>query len=297
MSLAEDIQKSPECLSDFFEVTNRILRYYPEVVTTSVTTGNYVINKSQTAGATKFTRPLNKKLFLESVEDFSKEYGKFLLILKRIKEFKKNFTAKDRHIINSVSYTVLQSIGLGFDLLVNQNSARKLIGNRLEEYVRLIIQEIGLSCKKITLKIPYETDEGTKYYRCETDLIISPFKEVQSNSKKIDKNELVLSLKTTTKDRMPKIFIDKILMEKFVNHNVKVAGISINDIQRKEEDKVGSTFVSNLFMVYSEFLTELEGYYYMDIPQRAKEHPYNKRIFQFSDFIIDDIWEILNRVS
>ena len=72
-----------------------------------------------------------------------------------------------------------------------------------------------------------------KYYRCETDVIISPFADVQSNSQDINPKEIVISLKTTTKDRMPKIFIDKILMEKFVGHPIKIVGISLNDIQRK----------------------------------------------------------------
>ncbi|MEW6558539.1 MAG: hypothetical protein AB1349_14515 [Elusimicrobiota bacterium] len=96
---------------------------------------------------------------------------------------------------------------------------------------------------------------------------------------------------------MPKIFIDKVLMERFLGHSVKVVGISQNDIQRnetKEGTKISSTFVSNLFMVYTKFLTELDGYYYIDPPNIVSKQPFNKYIFPFSKFIIDDVWKLLN---
>jgi hypothetical protein len=155
---------------------------------------------------------------------------------------------------------------------------------------------MNISIKKVVLSIPYETDEGEKFYRCETDVIISPFENVKSNPKHIDPNEIVVSLKTTTKDRMPKIFIDKILLERFLGHSVRMVGISQNDIQRKEEKgsiKISYTFVSNLFMVYTKFLAELEGYYYLDPPRRALQPPFNKHIFLFSQFILNDVWKLL----
>ncbi len=127
--------------------------------------------------------------------------------------------------------------------------------------------------------------------------VISPFPEVRSNTQYIDPKEIVISLKTTTKDRMPKIFIDKLLMERFVGHPVKVIGISQNDIQRKDdgkEPKISYTFVSNLFMVYTKFLTELDGYYYLDLPSKSLEKPFNQHIFSFSKFLLIDVWKILS---
>ena len=95
---------------------------------------------------------------------------------------------------------------------------------------------------------------------------------------------------------MPKIFIDKILMERFVGHPVRIVGISLNDVQRKEDKgkiKISYTFVSNLFMVYTRFLAQLEGYYYLDIPKKALVAPFNQHIFSFSKFILEDIWFLL----
>ena len=73
-----------------------------------------------------------------------------------------------------------------------------------------------------------------------------------------------------------------------------MVGISLNDVQRKGEDKISYTFVPNLFMVYSNILSELEGYYYIDLPPKAIEAPFNKYIFPFSKFLIEDIWRLLN---
>ena len=108
---------------------------------------------------------------------------------------------------------------------MNPNSARKHVGNRFEELIRLVFDGIGISNKKIVLQIPYETEEGIKTYKCENDIILSPYKSVRSTSSSLDKKEIVVSVKTTSKDRMGKMFIDKMLLERFVEHPQKVIGI------------------------------------------------------------------------
>ncbi len=177
------------------------------------------------------------------------------------------------NVIDKTIYTIQQSIGAGLDLLVNPNSARKHVGNRFEELIKVIFTEIGVANKMIVLQIPYKAGEGTKTYKCENDLIISPFESVKSSSNSLDENEVVVSVKTTSKDRMGKMFIDKILLERFVEHPQKVIGIFLNDVQRKESDNISFTLVSGLFMVYSKFLTELEGVYYLDPPPNANKKP------------------------
>jgi len=124
--------------------------------------------------------------------------------------------------------------------LVNPNSARKHVGNRFEELIKSIFTEIGIANKKTVLQIPYKTDEGEKTYKCENDLILSPFEKVKSTSNHLDKKEIVVSIKTTSKDRMSKIFIDKILLERFVEHDQKVIGIFLNDVKRKGNDNISN---------------------------------------------------------
>ena len=282
-------------LNQFKETTLRVLNYLPEVLTEESEFSGYVICSSKIAGTKKSIRPFRKNLFIRDSKTFEKKYMRFNKILKRLIEGDRKFKEEDYIIVDSVVYTIQQTLGIGLDLMVESNSARKHVGNRFEELIRTLFDTLGISFKKVVLSIPYETDEGLKYYKCETDVIISPYEKVKSDSKSIDKNEIVVSLKTTTKDRMPKIFIDKVLMERFLGYPVRVVGISQNDIQRREGEKtkISYTFVSNLFMVYTRFLAQLEGYYYLDPPPKVLEKPFNQHIFSFSKFLLTDLWKML----
>src|SRR5690606_3734301 len=119
------------------------------------------------------------------------------------------------------------------------------------------------------------------------------FSKVKSTSRHLDENEIVVSVKTTTKDRIGKMFIDKILLERFVKHGQKVIGIFLNDVQRKENNNISFTLVSGLFMVYSSFLTELEGIYYLDPPPIALKPSFQKYMKPFSELVTNDIWRLL----
>jgi len=292
-SLAEDLQTSKKTITEFADITVRVLNHLPNVVSNTLVKNNYKILTSDIAGTTKFVRPINKNLFIENSQDFKLAYEKVLKTLERIRNKKTTFSKTEKDLIDSTFYTIQQSIGAGLDLFVNPNSARKHVGNRFEELIKVLFSEIGVSNKKMVLQIPYETDEGQKVYKCEMDLIISPYNTVKSTTKDLDEKEIVVSVKTTSKDRMGKMFIDKILLEKFVNHPQKVIGIFLNDVQRIEKNKIGFTLVSGLFMVYSKFLTKLEGIYYLDPPPNANKTPYSNHMKPFSELITTDLNKLL----
>jgi len=290
--LAKDLQTVKHDLVTFGDITKKILSYLPNVISDSKIKHDYVIYSSQIAGTTKFIRPINQTLFIGNTDDFDANFKNLQLIFKKLKNGE-SVTDSDKIIVDKTIYTIQQSIGAGLDLLVNPNSARKHVGNRFEELIRVIFTEIGVANKKQVLQIPYETDEGVKTYKCENDLILSPFGKVKSSSNSLDQNETVVSVKTTSKDRMGKMFIDKILLERFVGHSQKVIGIFLNDVQRKETDNISFTLVSGLFMVYSRFLTELEGVYYLDPPPNANKKPYSNYMKRFSELITNDIKVLL----
>jgi len=292
-SLDKDLQFKKSSLLEFSNLTDRILHYLPNVLNDHETKGNYRIYNSNIAGTIKYIRPLNISMFILDPKEFEKKFEDFQKIISRIKQKESDFSEDDKKTIDKVLYTIQQSIGAGLDLLVNQNSARKHVGNRFEELIKAIFTEIGISNKKTVLQIPYDTDEGEKIYKCENDLILSPYPTVKSTSKFLDEKEIVVSVKTTSKDRMGKMFIDKLLLEKFVGHNQKVIGIFLNDVQRKENNNISYTLVSGLFMVYTKFLTELEGIYYLDPPPNANKKPYNNHMKSFSQLITEDISKIL----
>jgi len=288
ISLDKDLQRVKNSLNEFRKITERVLQYLPNVLSNVEEKNGYVIYSSEIAGTTKYIRPINKNLFLSDIDDFRMNFEKLKIIFKNIKS-KSNISESDKVIIDSTIYTIQQSTGVGLDLLVNPNSARKHVGNRFEELIKVVFTEIGVENKKIVLKIPYETDEGIKTYKCENDLILSPFDEVRSTVNSLDENEIVVSVKTTSKDRMGKMFIDKILLERFVEHPQKVIGVFLNDVQRKEADNISFTLVSGLFMVYTKFLTNLEGVYYLDPPPNANKKPYSNHMKRFSELITTDI--------
>lgn len=293
LSLSLDLQSQKISLSEFEKITIRVLDYLPNVLSGFREKGDYNIHLSSVAGTTKFIRPINKRLFIYSSEDFKRKMNEFKGLVNKMKTKTSVWDNSEKEIIDGILYTIQQSIGAGFDLLSNPNSARKHVGNRFEELMKCVFTEIGIANKKIVLQIPYETDEGNKTYKCENDLILSPYKDIRSTTSHLDENELVVSAKTTSKDRMGKMFIDKILLERFVKHPQKVIGIFLNDVQRKESDNVSYTLVSGLFMVYSKFLTELEGIYYLDPPPNVFKEPFNKYMKPFSELVTKDIWNLL----
>src|SRR5690554_5297301 len=165
-------------------------------------------------------------------------------------------------------------MGCGMDLLIKANSARKHIGNRFEELMRCDFTELGIRNKRTVIKIPYES-ENNNTYKCENDLILTLNPDSDFSTTSIDEDDVVVSIKTTSKDRMGKIFIDKLLLQEFIGHELKVIGIFLNDVQRKNDDNIAHTLVSNLFMVYTTFLTELDGVYYVEPPPIVSKAPYN----------------------
>lgn len=292
ISLDKDLQLSKKNFADFLQITLRVLDYLPNVISSSEEKNGYYIYSSHIAGNIKYIRPIKKELFISDSKNFKVHFDELERIFNRIKS-KSIVPNKDKVIIDKTIYTIQQSIGAGLDLLVNPNSARKHVGNRFEELIRIIFTEIGIANDKIILQIPYDTEEGQKTYNCENDLVISPYQKVMSSNKHLDKNEIVVSVKTTSKDRMGKMFIDKILLERFVKHPQKVIGIFLNDVQRKENNNISYTLVSGLFMVYSKFLTELEGIYYLDPPPNAFKKPYSGHMKRFSELLTTDLKNLL----
>ncbi len=292
-ALDQDLQTPKNSLKEFSGLAMRVLNYLPAVVSDKKIKGKYVIFTSEIAGVKKFVRPINTELIITDEKDF-KSYGtRFLNIINKLKHGKHNFENKDYYVFDRYLYTIQQMIGAGLDLLVNPNSARKHVGNRFEELIKTVFTEIGINNKRIVLQIPYETEDGQKIYRCENDMILSPFEQVNSTNQSIHEKEIVVAVKTTSKDRMGKIFIDKMLLERFVGHPQRIIGIFLNDVQRKESDNISFTLVSGLFMVYSKFLTQLDGVYYLDMPPNSLKSPLNQHMKPFSTLLLSDIWKLL----
>jgi len=237
-------------------------------------------------GTYNVTRPINSDLML-SLETFDSNRQTFLDVLNNIKS-KTAKTNKNRKLLNDYIYTCQQSIGAALDALParKSNTARKINGDLFERFIRLIIQEVGVDVTDGTFAVPVKIN-GTEAFkmRYQHDLII----------KVDDVTKAIGSVKTSSKDRIDKIFIDKFLYNRLTDTQTPHFAIFLNDVQRKgKEGKYGinSTFLPGHFKGYIIKLNPLDGVYYFDIrPNMKTEDILKDHIKTFDNFLIQDVWK------
>ncbi|MGQ9550440.1 MAG: hypothetical protein ACUVWS_17630, partial [Roseiflexus sp.] len=82
--------------------------------------------------------------------------------------------------------------------------------------MKLIIQELGLECEPRTISIPIPDYPGYEM-SYELDLVFSRNKAIlAAETRFIHETEIVGSVKTTSKDRIDKVFLDKYLLTKLL---------------------------------------------------------------------------------
>ncbi|MCL1966538.1 MAG: hypothetical protein FWF67_01505 [Fibromonadales bacterium] len=241
-------------------------------------------------GNFQITRPINSNLMYDTKE-FSKASKEFLKILRNIKTIdKKDYSVRD--ILNNATYTIQQSVGSALDGLPagQSNTARKLNGDLFEHFIRLIIQEIGINCKSGVVQVPVMV-EGKPAFNMsyQHDIIIEKDEDIK----------VIGSIKTSSKDRLDKIFIDKFLYNKLTEKSIPHIAIFLNDVQRKNtknenEYGINSTFLPGHFKGYTVKLNPLDGVYYCDIrPNMQTENILKEYIKTFDNLLIEDIWKLI----
>jgi len=190
-----------------------------------------------------------------------------------------------------------QSIGCIGDSFDNPNQSRKRIGQLFENLVKIIINAIGIKCSSRRINIPIPGYSGYKM-SYELDLVFSRSNAIiASETKFIHVNEVVGSVKTTSKDRIDKIFLDKYLLSKLIGREIPVIAIFLHDVQRARRGKsifgINSTFKTNHFLGYTVALNRLDGVYYVDPrPEMVSDRRLHEQISGFQTFIIKDIWAL-----
>jgi len=152
----------------------------------------------------------------------------------------------------------------------------------------LIISEIDVDITSGDIAIPVQVDgiEDLKM-NYQHDLII----------KGGGITKAIGSVKTSSKDRIDKIFIDKFLYNKLTGSDTLHFAIFLNDVQRKgKKGKYGISqpFLLGHFKVYTIKLNPLDGIYYFDIrPQMKVEKRLKDEIKTFDYFLFEDIWKLV----
>lgn len=241
-------------------------------------------------GHFQITRPINSKLMFDA-DRFTRIAKDFVYLLNNIRDIKKD-DQNSRDIINKSTYTIQQSIGCVLDALPagTSNTARKLNGDLFEYFIRLIIKEIGIPNQAGVIKIPvFVNQEKQCDFSYQHDLIIQINREIK----------LIGSIKTSSKDRIDKIFIDKFLYNQLTQKATPHIAIFLNDVQRKKskaENRYGinSTFLPGHFKGYTIKINPLDGVYYCDIrPNMQTDRLLKEHIKTFDCLLIDDIWKFL----
>lgn len=171
------------------------------------------------------------------------------------------------------------------------------MGQLFETLVKLIIQEVGIECEPRTINIPIPgfPDYEMSY---ELDLVFSRNKAIiTSETKFINVSEVVGSVKTTSKDRIDKVFLDKYLLTKLLGRDIPVIAIFLHDVQRAKKGNsifgVNTTFKSNHFLGYTVALNKLDGVYYVDPrPEMTTNARLREQIFYFQQFLVKDLWSL-----
>jgi hypothetical protein len=240
-------------------------------------------------GSFNVTRPLNYNL-LYGTKQANAAIEQLFRVLAAVR---KSDTAENRVVVNRTIYTIQQCIGAALDALPagQSNTARKINGDLFERFIRLILISVGIDCTTGIVKVPIEIDGQVEFYMSyQHDLIIKSGEFLK----------IIGSVKTSSKDRLEKIFVDKFLLSRLTGKDVPHVAIFLNDVQRKgktpQQYGVNATFLPGHFKGYTLKLNPLDGVYYFDIrPNMLTEKILKDHIRTFGHFLFGDLWALLNR--
>ena len=234
-------------------------------------------------GHYNITRPINSNMMILA-NDFDAMVASFRYSLLHIKEIQ---NPVERDCINRIVYTCQQAIGATLDALPagHSNTARKVNGDLFERFIRLIILEIGIPVRSGTVRLPVVVDDIRLFdMSYQHDLIIDYDGELAT----------IGSVKTSSKDRLDKIFIDKFLHNRLTGIDTPHFAVFLNDVQRAGHEPnygVSTTFLPGHFKGYTIKLNPLDGVYYCDMrPNIRADDILNKHIRTLDCLLINDIW-------
>ncbi len=309
----DDLQESVkdrsafENIDHYYAIGNAFLNVVQNIKPTRIVSPNdhrYIFYQYGKDHNHKITRPLNSDLFFESQDDFQRAFDRFATFLDDIRQYQdltKNRPGIQAYLstneVNKIVYTVQQSIGSIGDSFDNPNQSRKRVGQLFEKLILLIMRQIGFRCesRKIIVPIPTHPDYTMSY---ELDLVFSRKNAlITAESEYIHPDEVVGSVKTTSKDRIDKIFLDKYLLSKLLGRDIKVVAIFLHDVQRARRARsifgVNSTFKTNHFLGYTLALNRMNGVYYVDPrPKMITDPRLSGEINDFQHFLTHDVWNL-----
>ena len=282
-------------VSNYIEFCSRYLEYIETGLQARIVSQNechYEFFQYRENGSFNITRPLNSRL-MYNAETFACAVNDFLMTFEQIRTGER--PPEDSHNINRTIYTIQQSIGATLDALPAgmSNQARKVNGDLFERFIKLLIQSLGVDCVSGVIQVPVKDDSGETLFKAnyQHDLLISKENELK----------IIGSVKTSSKDRIDKVFMDKFLYNKLTDTALPHIAIFLNDVQRKKNKKeneygISATFLPGHFKAYTIKLNPLDGVYYCDIrPNMIADNLLSKHINTIDKFFYTDLSNFLHK--
>lgn len=283
-------------VEDYIEFCTRYLEFVDTGLQARIVSQNerhYQFFQYREEGSFNITRPLNSRLMYDA-EEFSNATQQFNLTLEQLRDGERPSGSLRENLIRTI-YTLQQSIGAALDGLPagKSNQARKVNGDLFERLIRLLIASMNVDCVSGTMQVPVKDIDGTELFKAnyQHDLLLS----------KDDELKIIGSVKTSSKDRIDKVFMDKFLYNRLTDTALPHIAIFLNDIQRKKatgENRYGvsATFLPGHFKAYTVKLNPLDGVYYCDIrPNMVSDALLSQHIKTIDHFFYSDLWELLDR--
>lgn len=301
MNLAQLLSRATDkkqflTIQDYFD----FCEYYLEFIETglqariiSQNESHYQFLQYSQDGSYNITRPLNSRL-MYSANEFDVAAAQFRMIMEQLRDGRSP-SGDLRENICRIIYTLQQSIGAALDALPagKSNQARKVNGDLFERLIRLLLVSLNVECVEGTVKVPVRDVNGTELLKSsyQHDLLLSKNNELK----------VIGSVKTSSKDRIDKVFMDKFLYSRLTDTALPHIAIFLNDVQRKKarcenEYGISATFLPGHFKAYTIKLNALDGVYYCDIRPNMVTDPFlSQHIKTIDHFFYSDIWDLLDR--
>ncbi len=266
-------------------------KYYLEFIETELQAklvakneNNYCFFQYRRDGEYNITRPVNSELFfkLAEYENIASDFEGILINIRDIKDDKET-----RRNINNFIYTTQQTIGCALDALPSSktNTSRKVNGDLFEHLMQMIIRQLVFTIDSETLSVPVPKSMEKMNYQ--NDIEIKADGEIVA----------IGSVKTSSKDRIDKIFLDKLMYNRLTNTNTPHFAIFLHDVQRAGKEpnyKTGQTFLTGHFKAYTIGLNPLDGVYYCDLRPIMKTDDLLKEHIKSLDYLLcEDVWKFV----
>ncbi len=283
-------------VNDYLIFCTRYLDYVQTELQARIVSQNerqYEFFQYRQEGSFNITRPLNTSLMYDAVA-FANAAQQFTQALQQLKDRERPAETLRQSLIRTI-YTAQQSIGATLDALPagKSNQARKVNGDLFERLIRLLIVSLGIDCVSGVVQVPVKDTQGVRLFDAsyQHDLLISQDAELK----------VIGSVKTSSKDRLDKVFMDKFLYSRLTDTALPHIAIFLNDVQRKKtrrenEYGVSATFLPGHFKAYTIKLNPLDGVYYCDIrPNMAQDALLSQHIKTIDHFFYSDLWNLLEK--